>query len=184
MKIRVQRINMQYDETGKPQIIFTTNENRLQLQQEVAELKQIINKGKELSAEVKVYRHKRSLNANSYFWLILSEMAVILHTTKDELYLVMLERYGVYTHLIVKPNVVERVKEEWRTVRELGPVTVNGTTGIQLQCYFGSHTYDSKEMSALIDGAVQEAKELGIETMTPAEIVRLKSEWGSEKEAS
>ena len=29
----------------------------------------------------------------------------------------------------------------------------------------GSHTYDSKEMSRLIDGTVSEAKELGIETM-------------------
>lgn len=184
MKILAQRINMQYDETGKPQIVLTTNENRLSLQQEVAELKQIINKGKELSVEVKVHRHKRSLNANAYFWLLLSEMAAILHTTKDELYLVMLERYGVYTHLIVKPNVVERVKEEWRTVRELGEVVVNGAKGVQLQCYFGSSTYDTKEMSVLIDGVVQEAKELGINTMAPDELARIKSEWGTEKEAS
>ncbi|MHB8172734.1 MAG: hypothetical protein ACYDG6_14590 [Thermincolia bacterium] len=184
MKIRAQRIGMQFDELGNPQIILTTNENRLQLQQEIAELKQVINKGKELSVEVKAYRHKRSLNANAYFWVLLSEMAAILHTTKDELYLIMLERYGVYTHLIVKLNVVERVKEEWRTVRELGEVVVNGTKGIQLQCYFGSSTYDTKEMSVLIDGVVQEAKELGIETMTPDELARIKSEWANEKEAS
>lgn len=184
MKIRAQRINLQFDETGKPQIVLTTNTNRLQLQQEFAELKQTTSKGKELSVEVKTYRHKRSLNANSYFWLILSEMAAILHTTKDELYLVMLERYGVYTHLIVKPNVVERVKEEWRTVRELGEVIVNGAKGVQLQCYFGSSSYDSKEMAILIDGVVQEAKELGINTMPSDELARIKSEWGNEREAS
>jgi hypothetical protein len=183
MKIRAQRIHLQYDETGRPQIVLTTNEHRLQIQQEVVELKQIISKGKELSVEVKAYRHKRSLNANSYLWVILSEIAAVLHTTKDELYLEVLSRYGVFTHLIVKPNVVDRVKEEWRTVRELGEVTVNGQTGIQLQCYFGSSTYDTKEMSVLIDGVVQEAKELGLETMTPDELARIKSEWGSEKEA-
>ena len=184
MKLRAQAIHLQYNESGTPQIVLTTNENRLQLQQEIAELKQIIAKGKELTAEVKQYRHKRSLNANSYFWLILSEMADILHTTKDDLYLIMLERYGVFTHLIVKPEVAERVKEEWRTVRELGEVVVNGKKGIQLQCFFGSSTYNTKEMSRLIDGVVQEAKDLGIETMTPDELARLKSEWANEKEAS
>lgn len=184
MKIRAQRIHLQYDENGKPQIVLTTNENKIQIRKEIAELSQVIEKGKELSVEVKVYRHKRSLNANAYFWLLLSEMAAILRTTKDELYLIMLERYGVYTHLIVKPNVAERVKEEWRTVRELGEVVVNGTTGVQLQCYFGSSTYDTKEMSVLIDGIVGEAKELGINTMLPDELARIKSEWGAEKEAS
>lgn len=184
MKIRAQRINLQFTETGEPQIVLTTNENRLQIQQEVAELKQIISKGKELSAEVKQYRCRRSLNANSYFWLIISEMASLLRTTKDELYLIMLERYGVFTHLIVKPNVVERVKEEWRTVRELGEITVNGTTGMQLMCFFGSSTYDSKEFSVLLDGVISEAKELGLEVISDIEKSRLIDEWGTEKEAS
>ena len=34
----------------------------------------------------------------------------------------------------------------------------------------GSHTYNSKEMSTLLNGVIQEAQSLGIETMTPAEI--------------
>lgn len=184
MKIRAQQLHMQYNESGQPQIVLTTNENRLQLQQEIAELKQVIGKGKELAVEVKQYRHKRSLDANAYFWVLLSKMASVLNTTKDELYLTMLEEHGIFTHLIVKPEVVERVKEEWRTVRELGEVVVNGKKGVQLQCYFGSSTYDTKEMSRLIDGVVQEARDLGIETMTPVELDRLKSEWANEKEAS
>ena len=44
--------------------------------------------------------------------------------------------------------------------------------------YRGSHTYDTKEMSVLIDGTVMEAKELGIETMTPAELAEMKARWG------
>ena len=43
--------------------------------------------------------------------------------------------------------------------------------------YRGSHTYDTKEMSALIDGTVADAKELGIETATPNELMRMKQEW-------
>jgi hypothetical protein len=41
----------------------------------------------------------------------------------------------------------------------------------------GTHTYDTKEMSALIDGVVQEAKDLGIETMTPEQIKRMEAAW-------
>ena len=41
----------------------------------------------------------------------------------------------------------------------------------------GSHTYDSGEMSILIDGVVQEAKQLGIETLTPNELERMKNLW-------
>lgn len=44
--------------------------------------------------------------------------------------------------------------------------------------YRGSHTYDTKEMSVLIDGTVADAKELGIETATPAEIAEMKERWG------
>ena len=45
-----------------------------------------------------------------------------------------------------------------------------------------SHLYDSKEMSDLIDGTVEEAKSLGIETATPEEIERMKLLWKNVKE--
>ena len=41
----------------------------------------------------------------------------------------------------------------------------------------GSHTYNTAEMARLIDGTVDEAKALGIETLTPAELERMKSTW-------
>lgn len=132
-----------------------------------------------LDIKIKKHRNKRSLNANAYCWVLLQKLAEALNTSKDELYLVMLERYGQFTHIVVKPNVVDKVKEEWRTVRELGKITVNGKEGIQLQCYFGSSTYDTKEMATFIDGIVSECQTLGIETMTPNELEALKSSWNA-----
>lgn len=132
----------------------------------------------DLDLKVTRWRNKRSLDANAYFWKLAGLMAEALGTSKDEIYLMILERYGVYTHLIVKPKAVDRIKREWRTVIDLGEVTVNGQTGIQLQCFFGSSTYDSKEMSRLIDGTIHDAKTLGISTETPEEIARMKEEWG------
>lgn len=128
--------------------------------------------------EIKKKVKKRSNDANAALWEMLTKMAAILKTTKDELYLEVLDRYGVFTHIVVKPNVVERVKAEWKTVRELGEVTINGKTGVQLQCFFGSSTYDSKEFSVLLDGVIQEAKEIGVNFISSEEQARLIREWG------
>ena len=46
----------------------------------------------------------------------------------------------------------------------------------------GSHTYDTDEMSKLIDGTVSEAKDLGIETLTPNQIREMKERWGAKVE--
>ncbi len=132
--------------------------------------------------EIKQHREKRSLDANAYMWVLCDKIAQALHTDKDSVYLDMLQRYGVFTHIIAKPQAVERFKAEYRTVKELGEVTVNGTTGIQLQCYFGSSTYDTKEMARLIDGIVNECHDLEIDTKSPDEIDYLKSLWGKERD--
>lgn len=129
-------------------------------------------------AKLTEYRKKRSLNANAYAWVLMEQIAQAIRSTKDEVYLSMLERYGVFTHIVVKPNVVESIKREWRTVRELGEVMVNGKEGVQLQCFFGSSSYNTKEMARLIDGIVSECKDLGIETMPPEKLSILKESWG------
>ncbi len=161
--------------TKGTEITLTTDDRRI----DISRLQEATAKGKQLSVEIKQYRKRRSLNANAYLWVLLGKMAEVLRTSKDELYLMMLERYGVYTHIIVKPHVVEQVKAQWRTVRELGEVIVNGQKGIQLQCYFGSSTYDTKQMSVLIDGVVSECQELGIDTLPPDEIQMMKNQWGT-----
>ena len=143
-------------------------------------LGELIRKANEkpYTVEIAPLKKKRSLDANGYLWVLLQKIAEALHSTKDEVYLEMLSRYGQFTHIVVKPNAVEKFKSEWRTVRDLGEVTINGKTGIQLQCFFGSSTYDSKEFSVLLDGVISEAKELGIETLSETEADRMIKEWG------
>ncbi|MBX4259762.1 hypothetical protein KTC96_24870 (plasmid) [Clostridium estertheticum] len=175
MKIKANKIRLQYDENRKIEVVLSTNEN---VQAEVEGLKNIVTKGKELTVEVKQYRKHRSMDSNAYMWVLLSKMADVMKTTKDELYLQILERYGVFTHVVVKPNVVGRVKAEWKTVRELGKVIINGQEGVQIQCFFGSSTYDSKEMSVLLEGVVSECKELDIQTITPRELEIMNQAWG------
>lgn len=128
-------------------------------------------------AELKQHREKRSLDANAYCWVLLDKLAQAVGSDKDTLYLEMIERYGRFFHVIVKPEAADSLKRQYRLVRELGEVTVNGKAGIQCQCYFGSSSYDTAEMARFIDGIVQECRDLDIETETPEEIARMKAEW-------
>ena len=168
---QVQNVSKDW-QTGQFQITFSINEPSA-----INEINNIKDCQK-LSIKAVKYRERRSMDANAYLWVLLQKMAEALQRDKWGLYLEKLGEYGVFTHIIVKPHMVDKVKEEWRAVNELGEVCVNGTTGIQLQCYFGSSTYNTKEMSVLIDGVVSEAKEMGIETLSPVELERMKAEWG------
>jgi len=138
----------------------------------------IIESDKIKILELKIKRNKRSLDANAALWVMLDKMAKKMHTTKDELYIEMLDRYGVFTHIIVKPEAVHRVKEEWRTVRQLGPVTIKGKTGIQLQCFFGSSQYNTEEFSKLLEGVIEEAKLIGVEFISKEDLTLMLEEWG------
>ena len=78
-----------------------------------------------LNLTAKIHREKRSLDANAYAWVLMQKIAEAIHTDKWSVYLMMLERYSpVFTHIIVRPEAVERVKGEWRTVKVLGPIQV------------------------------------------------------------
>lgn len=137
--------------------------------------------GKEYVLEIKEHRERRSLDANAYFWVLCGKLAAAVHTDNWSMYLQLLERYGVFTYIVVKPSAVEQFKREYRLVNDLGEVKINGKTGVQLQCFFGQHTYDTAQMSRLIEGTISECKEVGIETRTPEEIAKMVSLWESQE---
>lgn len=133
---------------------------------------------KDLSIEIKQYKERRSLDSNAYAWVLMGKLSKALHSTKEDVYLEMLKRYSTsYTHVIVKENAIDKVKELYRTCIDLGTINVNGMEGHQLQVYFGSSTFNTSEMSAFIEGIVSECKEMGIETLPPREIERMNSLW-------
>lgn len=157
--------------TGNRTITFSVNENVMDQVQNIKDIEK-------LKITAVKFRNKRSTDANAYCWVLLQKMAEVLGTDKWTLYLKMLKQYGQFTHIVAEEKAVESVKQQWRECEEIGQITVGGMTGIQLRCYFGTSTYDSKEMAFFIDGIVKECHELGIETMTPDEIEHLKAVWG------
>jgi len=115
-------------------------------------------------------KNKRSLDANGYLWHLINEIANVLRSSKDEVYLEMLRRYG-QSQLIKLPT--EGLPILTRAIKyyDIGKEKDNCT---YVKVYMGSSDMDSTEMSILIDGVVSEAKELGIETITPDELSKLK----------
>lgn len=126
--------------------------------------------------EVKEYHEKRSLTANSYYWVLLRDLAGRLRTSKDELHEIMLKRYGQYLRDKEGNIVCVAVSPDTRMQDFDGHFEYEGPFRgyARYKVLRGSRTYDSKEFSILLDGLISECHEVGIDTMTPDEIARLK----------
>lgn len=158
-------------ETGKFQVTFEINEGV----SVVNFLQNLFNT--KLSISAKKYRQKRSLDANGLLWHCLGKIAETLHTDKWEVYLLMLKRYGKYTYICVKPHMVEPMQKQWRECEVIGEVDINGQKAVQMLCYFGSSTYDTKEFSVLLEGVISEMKEMGLETPLSQDMQRALEQW-------
>lgn len=142
-------------------------------------------KDKKLTVELKQYREKRSLDANSFYWVLVGKLAGVFGQSNAWMHNYLLRRYGqimviddqgVYT---VLPDTDEAQKaiDEAETYHLKPTSQVKpGKGGKMYRTYMmlrGSSDYDTKEMSRLIDGLVSECKEAGIETLPPEEIERM-----------
>lgn len=132
---------------------------------------------------VKEYRRKRSLDANAYAWVLIHKLAKAMGLSPEEVYLQQIPNVGDnVTPLCVREKDVERVKRAWQNnglgwpVKDLGPSQVRGCRN--LMAYHGSSTYDTAQMSRLIDNLVQDCKALDIETLSEDKLALLKEEWG------
>lgn len=148
----------------------------------VDELQKACNGGKTLTVEVKVKRKQRSHNANSYCWALCTEIARVIKGSKEDVYRQAIRSIGTYTPVPIKAEAIERYKEIWQShgtgwvVEDMGDSKLAGYK--VLACYHGSSTYDTKEMSLLIDWLIEEAKNLGVDVISEADKALLVNDWG------
>jgi len=126
---------------------------------------------KDKEYEIIEYKEKRSLNANNYYWQLVNQIANKLHTSKEEVHETMIKRYSQSEYISVLEDV--NISGFVRYYEEKNIFIHNGRKFKSYLVFKGSSEMDSKEMSILIDGIVSEAKEMGIETLTPDELARL-----------
>lgn len=163
--------------TGKACLTLEINE-RSEFESLVDEMR---DKDK-LSIEVKPFRAKRSLDANAYAWVLMDRLAEKLHKGKTEIYREYIKDIGGVSETVcVKNSAVERLCEGWSKngigwQTETFESKISGCTNVVL--YYGSSTFTTAQMSALLDLIIQDCHEQGIVTDTPNEIARMKAMWG------
>lgn len=163
--------------TGKPMLTLEINE-RSDFEALVDEMRE---KDK-LSIEVKPFRARRSLDANAYAWVLMDRLAEKTRESKEEVYKQYITNIGGNSEVVcVKNSAVERLCEGWSKngigwQTETFESKIKGCTNVVL--YYGSSTYDSAQMSRLLDLIIQDCKEQGIPTETPDQIAEMKARWG------
>jgi hypothetical protein len=132
---------------------------------------------------IKQHREKRSLDANAFYWTLAGKLSAAIKTPPVDIYRQHILDIGDnYEILPIKDTAVEKFTEAWSkngigwVVNPLGKSKLEGYTNIM--AYYGSSTYNSRQMSRLIDLLVEDCKLQGIPTETPAEIERIKAAWG------
>lgn len=140
--------------------------------------------GKVYEADLKEHRRRRSLDANSFCWVMLGKLANKLGLSKEEVYREFIKDVGDnYEILPIRNDAVDKWIANWQSKGVgwccdiLGESKLEGYTNVIT--YYGSSTYDSKQMSKLINLIVDECKLQGIEVMTQAEIALLMDGWSA-----
>ena len=153
--------------TKQPKITLNCDKNCLETIENLKDSK--------LSIEIKKYRKKRSLDANAYCWVLCDKIAKTIGTTKEEIYKDAISNVGTFEPMIVEERAFENFKRIWEK-QGLGFLIQEVSRKdkcVKVHCYYGSSSYNTKEMSILIDYIVQEAKQVGVETMPDKELKSL-----------
>lgn len=145
----------------------------------------VLNKKKrDYTAEIKEYRKKRSLDANAYFWQLCGQLAEALNRKKEDLYRDYIKDYGIFRDFTLTEAEAKTLCYMWERhgtgwVTERVDFAEDGNR-VVIRAYYGSSVYNTRQMSRLIDNVVQDCHAVGIETLTPLELERLKEEWQSD----
>ena len=136
--------------------------------------------------EVKKAQKHRSMEANRYAWALIDQIAAKTHIKQSEVYRNAIRDIGgVSKTMLMKEDAVPVFREIWEK-QGLGNQVLLGDVDefgwAFLTVYFGSSTYDSAQMSALLDSLIQDAEALGIPTITPKEEERMLGKWGKKYE--
>jgi len=128
--------------------------------------------------QISPYHQKRSLAANAYAWVLITQIAEAMTPpqSKDAVYLEMLKRYGQSEFISVLSGI--NIQGFFKYYEEYGKGHVEGREFTHYKIYKGSSEFNAREMNILLEGIIQEAKDLGIETITPEEKERMIKQMG------
>lgn len=118
---------------------------------------------------------KRSNDANRYFWELVGQLSAKINVPPEDIYRTYIKDIGGnYEVVPIREDAVDTWLSNWRSKgigwqsEIIGDSKLRGYKNVI--CYYGSSTYDTRQMRRLIDLCIADCKEQGIETMTPSEM--------------
>lgn len=168
---------MTYYGMEKPVLTFEVDANTETLFQIFEELKAT----EKLTIKVGKFSKKRSLDANAYAWVLISRLAEKLNIPKTDIYRSAIREIGGNCDTVcIQDKAVQSFRDGWERngigwMTETMPSKIEGCTNVVL--YYGSSTYDTAQMSRLINIIVEECKAQGIETKSKEEVDSLLRQW-------
>lgn len=132
----------------------------------------LLDQDGEKTFTVRENRKKRSLTQNAYYWVLNDKLADKLRMSRDELHFLMLKRYAPCEVLTVLKKVP--LQDYFKYAEVFAEGELNGREYNHVRIYKPSSSMDSAEFARLLDGMRDECEAQGIQTMTPAEMAKLR----------
>lgn len=130
-----------------------------------------LSRDKLLDIEIKPHRKKRSLDANAMLWACIGEIAAAMNLPREKVYLKALRDYGQYEIMSCKKKAFDMFKRQYKDCEQIGyEYIINGDVYVDVICYFGSHTYDTKQFSLLLEGVIGDMREIGLAPPPPKSV--------------
>jgi len=134
-----------------------------------------LDRDKDYDYTIEEHKDKRSLSSNAYCWVLINKIGNVLRKSKEEVYLDMLINYGQSTVMSMLSSITPN--GFFKYYQEIGKSVLGDKEFSHYKIYKGSSEFDTKEQSIFIDGIVQEAKDLDIDTLDEEKIERLVEQW-------
>ena len=169
---------MTYYGMEKPVLTFEVDANTETLFHVFEELKDT----EKLSVKIAKATKRRSLDANAYAWVLIGRLAERLNIPKTDIYRSAIKEIGGNCDTVcVQDKAVQSLRDGWERngigwMTDTMPSKIDGCTNVIL--YYGSSTYDTAQMSRLINIIVEECRLQGIETKSKEELDSLLGQWG------
>lgn len=165
--------------TKKPMVKFVVNENLNGIED---------LDGKDLKIKVDKATKPRSLDANAYFHVLCDKLRQKLGLSMAHMKNILITSYGQIEYISEGQALIYKTNAPMEYIQELEEahmkfLKMSDDGAYIYKVYRGSHTYDTSEMHKLLEGTIYEAKEQGIETMTPREIQRMEQLWTSKQDS-
>lgn len=135
----------------------------------------LLNQPQDILFEIKEHKEKRSLNANAFAWALIGKLADLQRLKKEQVYLQMLKDYGQSEIVSVLSSI--DVRGYFKYYEAIATVELQGKSFTHYRIYKGSSEYNTREMSILIDGIIEECHQCGIDTLPEDEVRRLVERW-------